>query len=351
MEYLDSINDPLRRTDESNIKYENMFERFDLIYGTMNIAGDKVDFSKSNLEYKKSMEPCLNWEKDLYIKGYKSSSGCRLRFTTSSPKIILKAQLRREWDYINVVLCNSSGFDVYEVNGNNYSHKTVFAPQSGKKIFAEPIYGKGERNYCIFLPTYNVIEELYVGTEANHGLYPYPYDCTPPIVFYGNSVTQGAAATRSGYITANIVSRELDNDIINFSINASCKGQLCAADEIGKLNVRAIIVDYTRNANSFDEFKKSYLPFYQRLRKWHPDKPVILLSTSNFCKQQKYRAYDNLVEEVCQNAQANNENTFYIDTSKLVDEDEYLVTAPYDGIHLSDYGMWILANKICEILK
>ena len=55
-----------------------------------------------------------------------------------------------------------------------------------------------------------------------------------PLVFYGNSITQGTSALRSGNIYPNIVSRYLDADIVNYSFSGACKGEKNMARQIAE---------------------------------------------------------------------------------------------------------------------
>ena len=132
----------------------------------------------------------------------------------------------------------SFGFDVYGVVGEEYVHRTVFAPSDGHDLFAEMIDVPYNGQLCIFLPNYNTIEELYMGIDEGSTVVtlPYPPKKRVPVLFYGNSVTQGAAASHSGNSFPNLVSKILNRDIINISCSACCRGTDTMADLIGQIN-------------------------------------------------------------------------------------------------------------------
>ena len=46
MEYLNSVNDKLNSIDESNIKYLDLFEHPEFVFGNLNFNANHVDFCK-----------------------------------------------------------------------------------------------------------------------------------------------------------------------------------------------------------------------------------------------------------------------------------------------------------------
>ena len=348
MQYLSDINESIQAFDQE-FEYIDALGRPDLFFGLACSVGDRVNFSKLSLVTKNELinnydlstrKECITLEC--------SASGCRLRFYTESDIIVFKIELNREWDYKKMNLWSSSGFDVYSIEKGKYKHSTVFAPESGKRIFAETIRGK--RNLCIFLPSYNEIKKMYIGIRKECNLCSIPYESRLPILFYGNSITQGAAASRSGNSFCNMVSRMLDCDIINFSISSCCRGLISSAETLGKINCRAIIIDYTRNAYTISELKCNHFKFYMEVRKYHPDIPIILMTSSNFSNWVGYYEYDNVVRETYEKAKQNGENTFLINQRSLFSEEDWdLITV--DGVHYTDLGMKAVADAICSVLR
>lgn len=351
MEYLNSTKDSLKTIDETDIVYLNLFEYPELFYGNINNI-ENTDFCKYPKviqEEMKEYEPIAAREMNNYNS---TPSGVRLRFNTNSKRLIFKIELKRKWDYQKLNNLNSSGFDVYNTDGKSYTHQEVFSPGHGHNIFAEEIISPKNGNFCIFLPSYNSIKKIYLGIEKNSQINElnYPENKQLPIVFYGNSVTQGAAASRSGNSFPNIISRKLNRDIINISCSSCCKGTANTADLIGLMNCHAIIIDYTQNAYDTNIFRDTHERFYKKIREYHPEIKIILLTTANFNFWRAYDDFDVIVENTYNNAIYRNENTFLINQRKLFDENEYDYIA-VDKSHYTDYGMYIIAEKICEIIK
>ena len=352
MEYLNSINDSLTTIDEENITYLDLFDNPQLIHGNLNFSSKKVDFCK----YPEHIQKEMNQFGPLAIKEMENlnSAACgnRLRLSTNSKKIVIKVQLKRKWEYQKMVNWNASGFDVYALKNEKYEHVTVFAPSNGYNIFAESIKVPQNGKLCIFLPNYNTIEMMFIGIEKGTTInaFDYPENKQLPILFYGNSVTQGAAASRSGNSFPNIVSKKLNRNIINLSCSSCCRGTDSIAKIIGEINCHSIVIDYTRNAHTTEDLKRTHERFYKKIRSLHPNIKIILLTSECYNNWRAYDDFDEIVNETYQNALKRNENVELLNQRELFDEEEYdFVTI--DSSHYTDYGMFKIADKICELIN
>lgn len=351
MEYLNSIHDKLKTINEDNIYYLDMLNNPDYFYGNLNFSPTRVDFCKIPQNMQKEMKQFGEGAVREMNNLKSASCGVRLRFHTSSKRLIFKVKLKRKWGYVKMVNWNSFGFDVYELNNGEYIHRIVFAPSDGHDLFAESISVPSNGDLCIFLPNYNTVEEFHLGIDKGSDIHPinYPEGKRLPIVFYGNSVTQGAAASHSGNSFPNIVSKKLNQDILNLSCSSCCRGTESAAEMIGRVNCSSIVIDYTRNAYSTEIFRKTYDKFYRKVREFHPDKKIILLTSANFNHWHDYYDFDKIVEQTYADAIERGENTYLINQTGLFEDDEYSYIA-IDTSHYTDYGMFKVADEICKIL-
>ena len=351
MEYLNSIDDSISIIDESNIEYIDLFQHPELVYGTLNLSSKELDFCKYPHNIQKEMERYGELAVSEMANLNSSACGTRLRISTDSKVLVFKVQLKRKWEYQKMTNWNASGFDVYALQKDQYFHRTVFGPSSGYNIFSEVINVPGNGKVCIFLPNYNTIQKMHIGIENGCEItnLDYPEENSLPIIFYGNSVTQGAAASRSGNTFPNLVSKKLNRDIINLSCSSCCRGTLGMADIIGKINCYAIVIDYTRNAHSTEVFSISHERFYKKIRQYHPNVPIVLLTSECFNGWRVYDEFDEIVKRTYDNAIKNKENTMLLNQRELFSTDEYdYVTI--DSSHYTDYGMFKVADKICELL-
>ena len=350
MEYLANVGDSLKKIDEENVEWIDIFEHPEYVRGTCRISSDKLDFTKFSMEARSE----INQYDELAITEmqnlYRNTSGCRIMLTSNSTKLIIKAQMKRKWSYRKMNMWNSSGFDIYEIINGEYVHKTVFAPYEGKTIFAEQTAPK-KGEVCIYLPTYNCIDALFLGIDKGAKIEPYyGNEKRTPIIFYGNSVTQGAAASRSGNCFPNIVQRKLKREIINLSCSSCCRGLESMADEIGRLNCHSIVIDNTRNAYNVNAFEKTHERFYKQIRKYHPEKKIILMTSCNFNDWVDYFRYDEIVKRTYVNALERGENVGLLDVMGLFDQEEYSYIA-VDGSHVNDIGMYRIANALIPLVE
>jgi len=352
MEYLTDINNSLKSINEENVEYIDLFDYPELFYGTTNFTTTRLNLCKFPKEAQEEIKDygagAVSEMKNLNS----SACGVRLRFFTDSKKLIFKVKFKRRWGYLKMVNWGGFGFDVYGLNNEEYIHRTVFAPNNGHNIFAETILPPENGQLCIFLPNYNTIEELYMGIEPGSTIKSlnYPPDKRLPVLFYGNSVTQGAAASHSGNSFPNIVSKILNRDILNISCSACCRGTDTMAELMGKINCHSIIIDYTRNAYSTQIFKDTHEKFYKKVRSLHPDKKIVLMTSQSFNHWRDYDEFDEIVAQTYKNAIDRGENTEIINQKQLFNDEDYDIIA-IDSTHYTDYGMHKIAKKICELIE
>ncbi len=350
MEFLSSIHENLKEISEETIEYIDLFDYPELIYGNVNI-NSKLSFCKFPGNVQDEMEKYGSGVSNEMKQYNSSSTGNRLRVKTDSKRIVFKIQLSRKYDFININNTNSFGFDVYNLKDGQYIHKNVFSPGNGNNIFAEEIEVPENGEICVFLPNYNCITSFYMGLEKGSSFesIKYPQGKRLPVLFYGNAVTQGASASRSGNTFVNIVSRLLDRDVINVSCSSCCKPSDNTADFLGKINCHTIVIDYTHNAYDTNEFRRTHEHFYKKVRELHPDKKIIFLTSENFNFWKSYNDYDDTVENTYNNAKIHGEKVEIVKQRELFDDDEYDFVS-VDDTHYSDYGMYAVAKKLCELI-
>lgn len=341
MEYLDDIHQPT--SYDAQVSFTNIISLISGIYGAPNIK--EGSFAKVA-----DLAPIMrenSGETDRYlINSNLQTSGVRLILKTNSTVLALKAWLKRAWAHQNLLLYNSSGFDIYQFKKGKYVHVTVIAPEEGHAIFAHQIIVEANAEIVIYFPTFNALLGLFIGVTKGCTLSPVNsfYCNDKAVVFYGNSCTQGASASRSGNAYPNIISRILNYDIINYSFSGACRAELAMAAELLKNNMTALIIDYQRNAVNLGEFYRRYYRFYSYIREKRMDLPIILVGGFNAVEYNKH------IKQVFNDIKLKYKNTFYIDLTILFkDIDCNYITA--DNIHYTDIGMYLLAEKIAEYLN
>ena len=82
------------------------------------------------------------------------------------------------------------------------------------------------RELMITFPLYDAVDRLEIGLLPEATLTAGGrYRDAAPILFYGSSITQGAAASRSGNSYPAMISRRFDVDYVNLGWASSAKGE------------------------------------------------------------------------------------------------------------------------------
>ena len=217
------------------------------------------------------------------LRLHKNTAGGRLRFITNSPYVAIHAKMGYIFKSPNYALTGSAGFDLYEQKENGeYIYKGAFIPpldsENGYEAEVE-LWTESYREIVINFPHYSDVDELYIGVkEGSEILKTKGYKHKDPIVFYGSSITQGGCSSRAGTTYTNIVSRELDSDILNLGFSGSAMGETKMAEYIAKLKMTALVIDYDFNAPNEEHLKNTHKPFFDIIRKAQPNLKILILS-------------------------------------------------------------------------
>lgn len=307
MEYLNNIHDTTINFNENDFNMKDITGDCNYIYGLLD-----DELRKFNVKV--------------------TSSGSRLRFSTPAGRILLKIELDNVEEKNNIVDWNTKGFDIYDVVNGEYVHKTVFAPFDDNYIFSEIIHNKIKKEICVFLPNFAHIERIFMGVENNSPMNKEDYpDSKIPIVFYGNSIVQGASASRSSNSFPNTVSKTLNHDVMN----------VVSADDSFELECfKVLIRKYNNIVLVFSSDKYSNKIFKKVSSIVGEDDNVIVVVNDLKDNKNKLK-YKHLL---------NNESISLICLSELFEKEELDVIS-YDENSFSDYGMYLLSQATCELIK
>jgi lysophospholipase L1-like esterase len=137
-------------------------------------------------------------------------------------------------------------------------------------------------DFYLYLPLYNTVNWLSIGTRKEE-----PFEFAPelrgkPIVAYGTSIMQGAVASRPGLIWTNMLSRSLDRTVINLGFSGNGKAEQPIFDHMAIVDASLYIFDCMPNLTNEALKKPAELESRIRygvtaLRKTHPDVPVLFV--------------------------------------------------------------------------
>ena len=285
------------------------------------------------------------------------TAGGRIRFRTDSPYIAYRAKLLNTGGRSHMPLTGSAGADIL-VNGEAC---TTFRPASPAAEWYEGILEIGEdverlqgmKDVELNMGLYNGITEAYIGLKSGSVLEaPKPYAIEKPVVYYGNSVTQGGCASKPGNSFPAFLGRWLNADHINLGFSGSGRGEENMARYIASLDMSLFFMDYDHNAPTTEHLWRTHYPFYKIIRDAHPELPIIIATMPNEDLRPARRAerfaairatYDRALAE-------GDKNVYFIDGKTLFgDEDRDACTM--DNAHPNDLGFYRMAQNILPVMK
>lgn len=298
------------------------------------------------------------------------STGIGIRFATDSKRIGVKYELLWDTHLIHMADTGLKGTDLYIFEGDSvWRHVNTNRPyvkkdaDGNKTKWVESTYvsnldGK-MHEYMVYLPLYDGIEELYIKVDSGATITagsPELIDARRRIVAYGTSILQGGCASRTGMAATNIISRELNAEVMNLGFSGEGKMDYYVARALAEIpDVDLYLIDPVPNCTEMMCDTLTY-DFVKILRTLRPDVPIVMLegplypyyrydSMFNTYLPAKNAAFRRNFERL---AAENPENLYYV-TSEGLDgvEDDGTV----DGIHLTDLGFRHYADKMTPILR
>lgn len=320
---------------------EQVFNRMDLAVAEQ-IAGG-TDFSKTSV-YSHARE----------------SAGGRIRFSTDSSYVSIKATLDyQDITYAGAMGDGQFGFDVYvdTAEGSTYAG-TVAAekPTEAGEVTVEGTVNLGNAsnyNLTIYFPLTIEVKDVQIGVEsiatvAEHGI---AYAADEHIVYYGSSITQGGVAKKPGNSFVNIVGRNLNVDYTNLGVWGSAQGQNLFAQYIaGIADMTVFVFDYDHNTNDPESLSKNHYPFYETVRAAHPDIPIIFISRpGNAVGEETTEQLKSVIRASYNKAvAAGDTNVHFIDGEEFFGySTDYLAG---DKIHPNDAGHAAMAELVTSVL-
>ena len=292
-------------------------------------------------------------------KLHKESAGGRVRFSTNSPYIAIRAKFRVVGRSSHLPLISTAGFDLY-IDGEFGSRfvKEFRMPYDMVDQYEQIIELDGEvmRSYTINFPVHAVVETLEVGLKPDARLETArPYRDIAPIVFYGSSIVHGTAASRPGYMYPTIVSRNLNMDFRNIGFSGNAKAEAVLAEWMATLPMSVFVCDYDHNAPTVEHLAATHYPLYEIIREKNPNLPYVMITRPNYwyCRTDRepiLKRRDIVMSSYLKARAAGDKNVYFIDgMSFFVEPHQYDFTV--DGIHPNDAGFVRMADSIGTVIK
>ena len=317
------------------------------------------DYTRIPAYLKDSVRPDL-WERS------QCASGIAVRFATDSRRVGAKYRLLWDTHLPHMADTGLKGTDLYIFEGDSvWRHVNTNRPKANNKetkinetTYVSNLDG-GMHEYMIYLPLYDGIEEFYVKVDSGATITPGRADLIDrdlKIVAYGTSILQGGCASRTGMAATNMLSRELNCEVVNIGISGEGKMDACMARAMAQIaDADLFLLDPIPNCTEMMCDTLTY-DFVRILRDARPDVPVVMLEGPIY----PYARYDSYFGNYLprknaafrrnyERLKAERPDNLYYVTSEGLDgvEDDGTV----DGIHLTDLGFRHYADKLRPILE
>jgi lysophospholipase L1-like esterase len=286
------------------------------------------------------------------------SSGLAIHFYSNAPKIQVRYKVTgKNYSMPHMPSTGVSGVDLYQINCDGqaafcfgtYSFKdTIVYTYNNIKKDKYHNYGY---EYRLYLPLYNGVQWLEIGTPEDAKFEFIPLIDEKPIVVYGTSIAQGACASRPAMAWTSIFQRAVDYPLINLGFSGSGRLDPPIMNLINEIEGRLYILDCIPNLTyeHEKEIEERVYNAVKLLRSKH-DTPILLVEHGGYSNggsdtisYQKYvtankrsrAAYEKIISE-------NIPGVYYLTKEEINLSPDSRV----DYVHASDLGMKQQADAV-----
>ena len=291
------------------------------------------------------------------VKLAQETAGGRVRFSTDSQYIAIRAEFAVVGRNSHMTLAQSAGFDLYEDTAADSRFIKAFLPPYKMEDGYEQIVRFGSRrmrHFTIHFPLHSRIRNLYVGLQEDVTLgEELPYRNRKPIVIYGSSIVHGTGACRPGLCSSNILCRRLNMNVLNYGFSGNAKGEPAIANWLAEKEMSLFISDYDHNAPTPEHLAATHLPLYEAIRAKHPDIPYIMISKPNVATNitaANEQRKDIILDTYHHALAAGDRNVYYIDGESFF-QGKYEYDCTLDGTHPNDLGYVLMADGIEDTIR
>ncbi|MEG1564448.1 MAG: SGNH/GDSL hydrolase family protein [Bacteroides sp.] len=295
-----------------------------------------------------------------------NSAGLSIHFYSTTPKVKVRYTVSGGHAMPHMPATGVSGLDLYVVDENgrweraagNFSFGDTLVYDFGA-INPQVHHSKGYE-YRLFLPLYNSVKWMEIGTSDEADFTFAPASKEKPIVVYGTSIAQGACASRPAMAWSNVLNRKMEHPLINLGFSGNGKLEKEMLSLLGELDARVYVLDCLPNISGgrFPVYDLVMAAIHQ-LRTARPQTPILLVEHAGFpnmginverkketdeVNQASRQAYEALLAEGVK-------SLYYLSREEM----SYPADGWVDVIHPSDWGMMAYATayekKLREILN
>lgn len=229
------------------------------------------------------------------------SAGLMIRFRANSSDIKIRYTVGGKHALPHMPATGVSGVDLYAVSSDGEwrwcAGKYAFGDTityDFKNLAANDNYHNHGREYRLFLPLYNSVKWLEIGTPQGTEFTPLTVRPDKPIVIYGTSIAQGACASRPGMAWTSILGRKMDRPLINLGFSGNGRLESEVVELIAEIDAKVYVLDCLPNLTirpdsklglTAQEVKKRVINTVTALRQKRPEVPIALAEHAGYAEE------------------------------------------------------------------
>jgi len=288
------------------------------------------------------------------------SAGLMIRFRANSSEIKIRYQVGGKLALPHMPSTGVSGVDLYAISNDGEWRWCAAKYAFGDTITynfknLEPVdqNHKLGREYRLFLPLYNNVKWLEIGVPEGTRFEALPVRPDKPVVVYGTSIAQGACASRPGMTWTSILSRKLDDPLINLGFSGNGRLEKEVVDMISEIDAKIFVLDCLPNLVAsvnigLDEVKSRILNTVHSLRQKHSSTPILLAEHDGYTDEainpvsrKNYQEVNAVMKEAFAQLKSEGIKEIYLIPKEDFQQD---IETTVDGTHPTDLGMMRYAD-------
>ena len=359
--FKDEVTDCPEFYDSLNVIYYSGLckEKFSLYGSGLSEKNSYFRFNENQLNTIKSVNENVRYLAE-------NSAGIKLFFETDSRVIKIKVSENTDWFIHNMTFFAQVGFDLYfydEIEKKRVFHNVSIPSYYDRFTYSSTIgtfATKEHRKILIHFPLYAAVKNLEIGIEKGCDCFPLTYKNEAKILCYGTSILQGGAVSRPGLSITNILSRELNIDVLNFGFSGNAMLEKEVAEILSSIpDIKALIIDAEANAGYDETILDNLENFINVFLEINPSLNIIIMSKNYMALDQKLKKYSRsagfyskFMRKIVSKYRKLKYKVFYINNyslfkDKLLDKSEFTV----DGCHPNDLGMIFLTKNYLKAIN
>ena len=300
------------------------------------------------------------------------NTGMGVHFLTNSSQISLNYSLVNAPDPLwHMPASGTSGVDLYRYDATLNKWRNVHCatayPAAGKSVVvslaSNMVDVQSNTHYVVYLPLRNEAANISIGVEEGAYLTKddiyHPDGVTTgtkkPIVWYGTSIDAGGVASRPGTTYTNILSRNLDRQVLNFGFPGNGRMETSVAEYLVQLDPILYVIDCLPNLDA-QSVTNNTVPLIKYIRAHRPTTKILLVAgttygnhwlipESNDAKRAALKAQFDILSPTDPNL------FLFLNSNNELFASDWLVNPTVGGTHPSDLGHREIADYYTTYLQ